>query len=257
MGADGAGAKSESIGVFARFKPVKGTDTRGEIEISKYLGQQKSVSVKGLEFTLDWIFDTDSTQEQIFETAAKDRIDTLLAGFNVTMMAYGQTGSGKTHTMFGPDEVLTDFNSCDPAHHGLVPRCAIRLFEGIQNGSADSTFIVQASYLEVYNDKLNDMLGMSHAKGPEEMKHFHDLKMLPTAAGGISVQGLTQEVVTSVEEVMEALGRGQDQRVVRLPSRPCGPPEEPAQAQGPARALTRASHAWRPRPCRGRSRRWR
>ena len=89
------------------------------------------------------------------------------------------------------------------------------------------------------------------------MKHFHDLKMLPTAAGGISVQGLTQEVVTSVEEVMEALGRGQDQRIVRLPSRPCGPPEEPAQAQGPARALTRASHAWRPRPCRGRSRRWR
>ena len=56
---------------------------------------------------------------------------------------------------FGPDEVLFDFNACDPAHYGLVPRATIALFEGVNSRTADSTFIVQCSYLEVYNDRLN------------------------------------------------------------------------------------------------------
>ena len=195
---------SESIGVFARFKPIKAHEERGEVEVSKRFGEQKSVTIKNLEFSLDWIFDTDSTQDSIFDIAAADRVDALLAGYNATLMAYGQTGSGKTHTMFGPDEVLVDFKACDPAHYGLVPRAAIRLFEGVEARTSDSTFIVQCSYLEVYNDRLNDLLGRQQ-----------DLRMRELGGGkGISVEGLTMEVVTSVEEVMSALKRGQDQRVV-------------------------------------------
>ena len=142
-------ASSESIGVFARFKPIKEGDERGEIEVSKFLGQQKSVTVKSIEFSLDWVFDTESTQEELFEIAARDRVTALLGGYNVTLIAYGQTGSGKTHTMFGPDEVLTDFQGVSPELYGLVPRCTIALFEGVENADSDSTFIVQCSYLEV------------------------------------------------------------------------------------------------------------
>ena len=58
-------------------------------------------------------------------------------------------GSGKTHTMFGPDEVLTNFESCDPALWGLVPRATEQLFEGLRHGPEDSTFLIQCSYLEV------------------------------------------------------------------------------------------------------------
>lgn len=142
-------ASSESIGVFARFKPIKEGDERGEIEVSKFLGQQKSVTVKSIEFSLDWVFDTESTQEELFKIAARDRVTALMGGYNVTLIAYGQTGSGKTHTMFGPDEVLTDFQGVSPELYGLVPRCTIALFEGVENADSDSTFIVQCSYLEV------------------------------------------------------------------------------------------------------------
>ena len=50
---------SESIAVYARLKPVGSSDTRGPVEVSKRFGKQKSVQVKNLEFSLDWIFADD------------------------------------------------------------------------------------------------------------------------------------------------------------------------------------------------------
>ena len=38
------------------------------------------------------------------------------------------------HTMFGPDEVLTDFLNCDPTLHGIVPRASDHLFDGLRHG---------------------------------------------------------------------------------------------------------------------------
>ena len=61
--------------------------------------------------------------------------------------------------MFGPDEVLTDFSACDPTAWGIVPRAAQQLFEAIEGGPTDSQYLVQCSYIEVYCDTLNDLLG--------------------------------------------------------------------------------------------------
>ena len=52
-------------------------------------------------FNLDHIFDSNSTQDQIYEVAAKPVVSSVLEGFNGTIFAYGQTSSGKTHTMQG------------------------------------------------------------------------------------------------------------------------------------------------------------
>ena len=251
---------SVSIGVFARFKPLKKDEERAEFVVSKRFGKQKSVQVRNLEFSLDWIFDVDATQEQIFEIAAKDRAATVLEGFNAAIMAYGQTGSGKTFSMFGPDETLENFAKSEPAQHGVVPRAAQHVFDGIGRASwlvenaADicppgaswrsgrscapperrlgsleacvglrsapeaasearvlhwpwqasegSSFMVTVTYLEVYNDKLNDLLGG---------KQNCPLRETPK---GILVEGLGHEVVTSVAEVMAALQRGSDKRMV-------------------------------------------
>eukprot|EP00966_Prymnesium_polylepis_P333249 7388717-Prymnesium_polylepis.2 len=37
--------------------------------------------------------------------------------------------------MFGPDEVLSNFDGCDPALWGLVPRATEQLFEGLRHGA--------------------------------------------------------------------------------------------------------------------------
>ena len=74
--------------------------------------------------------------------------------------------------------MLTDFQSVAPELYGLVPRCTIALFEGVENADSESTFIVQCSYLEVYNDKLNDMLSRPVR---------HDLRMREVGGGkGVS-----------------------------------------------------------------------
>jgi hypothetical protein len=118
-------------------------------------------------------------------------------------MAYGQTGSGKTHTMFGPDEVLTDFINCDPNLMGIVPRASDHIFDGLKHGEQESSFIVQCSYLEVYNNTLNDLLGSKT-----------NLAMREKPGSGLQVEGLSYEMVTSSREVMAALARGNARRVV-------------------------------------------
>ena len=137
-------ADAESIGVFARLKPVGKGIERGDITVKSRYGKAKALQVRNLEFTLDWMFKEDCAQEEIYRLSAADRVDAVLAGYNATLMAYGQTGSGKTHTMFGPEEVLYNFVRCDPAQWGLVPRATEQLFEGLRNGPDDSTFLLQA-----------------------------------------------------------------------------------------------------------------
>ena len=104
---------------------------------------------------------------------------------------------------FGPDEVLTDFIGSDPLQHGIVPRASDQLFEGLRHASPDSSFIVQCSYLEVYNNTLNDLLGSKQ-----------NLPMREKPGQGTVVEGLSYEMVSSSREVMANLARGNAKRVV-------------------------------------------
>ena len=42
-----------------------------------------------------------SKQTELYDEVFRDVVDSVLRGFNGTIMAYGQTGSGKTFTMQG------------------------------------------------------------------------------------------------------------------------------------------------------------
>eukprot|EP00966_Prymnesium_polylepis_P333248 7388717-Prymnesium_polylepis.1 len=84
-------AGAEAIGVFARLKPVGDGVERGEVEVKERFGKCKSIQVKNLEFSLDWIFKEAITQEDVYAISAHDRVTAVLAGFNATLIAYGQT----------------------------------------------------------------------------------------------------------------------------------------------------------------------
>ena len=69
---------AESVAVYARLKPVGKGDTRGDVNVPKRFGKQKSIQVnlnpaRQLEFSLDWIFTDDDTQESVYDIAARDR----------------------------------------------------------------------------------------------------------------------------------------------------------------------------------------
>ena len=55
--------------------------------------------VKDQTFAFDKVFDTHTTQEDVYESTSKPLLDSVLDGYNATVFAYGATGCGKTHTI--------------------------------------------------------------------------------------------------------------------------------------------------------------
>ena len=67
------------------------------------------------------------------------------------MFAYGQTGSGKTFTMMG--------SSIDDAENkGIIPRIVEQIFANIMESPANMEFTVKVSYMEIYMEKVKDLL---------------------------------------------------------------------------------------------------
>lgn len=86
-------------------------------------------------------------------------VQSALDGYPVCIFAYGQTGSGKTFTMEGgPGE--------DPQLKGLIPRAMQHLFSVAQELSGQGwTYSFVASYVEIYNETVRDLLATGTRKG--------------------------------------------------------------------------------------------
>ncbi|KAG0168002.1 hypothetical protein DFQ30_005399 [Apophysomyces sp. BC1015] len=80
-------------------------------------------------FTFDYLFDTESTQQQVFSGVGSKLVDRFIDGYNVTILAYGQTSSGKTYTM----GTAMDYDrQPDPEQEGIIPRAMSALFERLE-----------------------------------------------------------------------------------------------------------------------------
>jgi hypothetical protein len=73
-----------------------------------------------------------------------------MEGYNGTIFAYGQTGTGKTHTMEGTGGDI-----------GIIPRSFKKIFELIKMKSKNTNYLIRVSYLEIYNEKIRDLLNKS------------------------------------------------------------------------------------------------
>jgi hypothetical protein len=176
-----------SIGVYARLRPLDGRAEGAETGVS--IQGPTQVLLRNLEFTLDHAFDTNATQAVVYEVVGRERVAKVSSGINVCLLAYGQTGSGKTHTMFGNDEVLRNWRAAASEHYGLALRSISDLFEAAAGLEAD----VECSYIEVYNDTVNCLVGLK--------------KALPLREGpsqSLYVEGLAVAPVRSLDEALEA-----------------------------------------------------
>ena len=118
-----------AIGIYARVRPGGGGD---ELEVKRNKEYEpRSVQVRNLEFSLDWVFDGGASQQDVYEQVGKRRVARVVEGFNVCLLAYGQTGSGKTHTMYGSDETLSNLVGSREADHGLALRAISDLFKAV------------------------------------------------------------------------------------------------------------------------------
>ncbi len=106
-------------------------------------------------FTFDGVYDTKSTTENIYNEIAYPLVEGVLEGYNGTVFAYGQTGCGKSYTMQGVKDPQTQ--------RGIIPRSFEHIFEAI-DASENMKYLVHASYLEIYNEEIRDLLGKDTKK---------------------------------------------------------------------------------------------
>jgi len=148
-------------------------------------------------FTFDCVFDMDSSQQEVYETTAKPAVISILQGYNSTIFAYGQTGTGKTFTMEG-----FTYNSSDN-QRGIIPRSIEEIFNYIESFSSHETkFMVRASYLQIYNESISDLLK------PEKTS----LQIREDKKRGVFVEGLSEWAVRSPSDIYTLLQRGASSR---------------------------------------------
>ncbi|KAI9306121.1 kinesin heavy chain [Cunninghamella echinulata] len=191
-----------NIKVVCRFRPQNKLEIKeGGVPIVDINEEGTSVVVKGKEsqpnFSFDKVFGSNTAQQEIFEYSIKSIVDDVVAGYNGTVFAYGQTGSGKTFTMMGSDIE-------DEKNKGIIPRIVEQIFQSIILAPANMEFTVKVSYMEIYMEKVRDLLNPSQDNLP-----IHEDK-----SKGVYVKGLLEVYVSSTEEVYEVMKSGGNNRVV-------------------------------------------
>ena len=143
-----------------------------------------------------------ASQETMYEVAAEEITSSVLNGYNGTVMAYGQTGAGKTFTITG--------GTANYQERGLSPRCLAHIFREIGN-RPEHAFVVRCSYLEIYNEKMFDLLAT--AEGAPEGAGSGDLT-ISEENGTVHVKGLTKMIVNNEEEALNLLFEGETNRAM-------------------------------------------
>ncbi|NXX76787.1 KIF3B protein, partial [Urocolius indicus] len=197
---------SESVRVVVRCRPMNSKEQTASYEkvvtVDVKLGQVLVRSPRGAShelpktFTFDAVYDWNSKQVELYDETFRPLVDSVLQGFNGTIFAYGQTGTGKTYTMEGVRG--------DPEKRGVIPNSFDHIFTHISR-SQNQQYLVRASYLEIYQEEIRDLLSKDQSKRLE-------LKERPDT--GVYVKDLSSFVTKSVKEIEHVMNVGNQNRSV-------------------------------------------
>ncbi|TFK43113.1 kinesin-like protein [Crucibulum laeve] len=137
------------------------------------------------------------SQQTLYDDLGKELLDHGFSGFNACILAYGQTGSGKSYSMmgYGPDK-------------GIIPLTCLELFDRVESKRAldpNLSFTVEVSYIEIYNEKVRDLLNP---------KNTGNLRVREHPSLGPYVEDLSKLVVGNYDEMMTLMDEGNKARTV-------------------------------------------
>ena len=137
-------------------------------------------------------------QSLVFDTLGRQILDNAWKGYHCCLFAYGQTGAGKSYSMVGYG-----------TNKGIVPISCEEIFKRISSNTDPSLhFEVEVSMLEIYNEKVQDLLTPPSKRPPS------GLKIRESKAVGIFVEGLTKYPVMSYEEISQKMDEGYENRTI-------------------------------------------
>lgn len=182
-----------NIRVFCRVRPQLDSDPVNEtarITFPDADSDSKEVEVMGLEeksslgnittksnaFTFDRVFAPSSQNADVFEEISQ-LVQSALDGYNVCIFCYGQTGSGKTYTMSADD--------------GMIPRAVHQIYDTAQALEEKGwKYSMEGSFVEVYNENLNDLLGKPEEFDKKKHEIRHDMQKCKTTITDITTVDL-------------------------------------------------------------------
>ncbi|KAK0592250.1 hypothetical protein LWI29_015750 [Acer saccharum] len=143
-------------------------------------------------YQFDEVFTETASQRRVYEVVAKPVVESVLNGYNGTIMAYGQTGTGKTYTVgrLGKD---------DASERGIM----VRALEDIIADRSLTSDSVEVSYLQLYMESIQDLLTPEKNNIPinEDPK-----------TGEVSLPGATIVKVQDLDHFLQLLQIGETNR---------------------------------------------
>lgn len=151
----------------------------------------------GATYNFDNVYTPDLTLTnfEVYQKSCFSIVDNFLNnGYNGTIFAYGMTGSGKTYSMKGDD-----YNP------GIIRLTVDDIFRKIETSNSRGQYQhnIHISYLEIYNEKIIDLLDLSFTG---------ELKIRDDTQFGTKIVGITTSLITSKEQLLALIDRGDSNR---------------------------------------------
>ena len=201
-----------NIRVFCRVRPSLESDPMDSSARIAYPDDEtdsKEVEVMGAEeksslgtittkkhpFNFDRVFGPKSQNRDVFGEISQ-LVQSALDGYNVCIFCYGQTGSGKTYTMSASD--------------GMIPLAVNQIYETAKSLEEKGwQYKMEGSFIEVYNEELNDLLGKANDMDKKKHEIKHDM-----AKGKTTITNITSVELDAPSKVEDILQRASNNRSV-------------------------------------------
>lgn len=149
---------------------------------------------------IDNVFATHDDNAKVYDSSAKRLVRRVMEGYHGTVFAYGMTGTGKTFSMQG--------TATSP---GVIPLAITDIFSYIRE-TPRREFLLRVSYLEIYNEKIHDLLSAPPAgSGPGAFQQ-EEIKLREDSKRGVYATPLKEEIVQSPTQLLRVIARGDHAR---------------------------------------------
>jgi centromeric protein E len=125
-----------------------------------------------------------------------------MEGYHGTVFAYGMTGTGKTFSMQG--------TASSP---GVIPLAITDIFSYIRE-TPHREFLLRVSYLEIYNEKIHDLLSPPQFNPTGQLAQQEEIKLREDSKRGVYATPLKEEIVQSPTQLLRVIARGDNARRV-------------------------------------------
>ncbi|KAF2666028.1 kinesin-domain-containing protein [Microthyrium microscopicum] len=168
-------------------------------------GRRSLISYRGREggeYIYDNVFAAHDNNSKVYDSAAKRLVRRVMEGYHGTVFAYGMTGTGKTFSMQG--------TASSP---GVIPLAITDIFSFIRE-TPQREFLLRVSYLEIYNEKIHDLLTTPVAGPNGQPTQQEEIKLREDSKRGVYATPLKEEIVQSPTQLLRVIARGDNNRRV-------------------------------------------